>query len=178
MTGSPERLRKGKAAPEIKDHDFEKIMRFCAFRPRHRFEVDKKMQEMGLCESIRKKYLTRLIKAGLVQDEVFLESYILGKLRKNRWGQNKIAHQLKLQGFSSQIVSRALKKFINPEEYEQVARMVLTLRHRYFVKKGFTPQEMQSRCFNYMQAKGFEKDLILRLCKEVLRSEPVLRVSE
>lgn len=178
MTGSPERFRKGKVASEVKDHDFEKIMRYCAFRPRHRFEVDRKMQEMGLCESIRKKYLARLMKAGLVQDEVFLESYILGKLRKNRWGRNKIAHQLKLQGFSSQIVSRALKKFINPEEYEQVARIVLSLRHRYFLKKGFPPLEMQSRCFNYMQAKGFEKDLILRLCKEMFQGVPDLGLSE
>lgn len=172
MSGFPERLRKGKDAPEAKDHDFEKIMRFCAFRPRHRFEVDARMQEMGLCESIRKKYLTRLVKAGLVQDEVFLESYILGKLRKNRWGQHKIAHQLKLQGFSPQVVNRALKKYIDPEEYYQVARTVLTIRYRYFLKKGFSPQEMQSRCFNYMQAKGFEKDLILRLCNELLQGAP------
>jgi regulatory protein len=174
MTGSAERRRTGKATSEVKDHDFEKIMRFCAFRPRHRYEVDKKMQEMGLCESIRKKYLTRLIKAGLVQDDVFLESYILGKLRKNRWGQNKIAHQLKLLGFHPQIVNRALKKYIDPEEYYQVARTVLSLRYRFFVKKGYSGQEMQFRCFNYMQAKGFEKDLIVRLCKELIRNETAL----
>lgn len=169
MSGSAPKNRQGKRTSDVKDHDFEKIMRYCAFRPRNRFEVDKKMQEMGLCESIRKKYLTRLLKSQMVQDEVYLESFILGKLRKNRWGRQKIAYQLRLQGFSGQIISRALRKYVDPAEYETIASRLLMMRQRFFKQKDFTPAEAEVRCLNYMISKGFEKELIQKLCKEVVQ---------
>ncbi|MCS6980177.1 MAG: RecX family transcriptional regulator [Flavobacteriales bacterium] len=166
MTSGRGKSRNSASESSTRDYDFEKILRFCNFRPRHRYEVEKKMVEMGLCESIRKKYLRRLEKDGLLQDDVFLEAYILGKLRNNRWGRLKIAYQLKQQGFSSQVINKAFKKYIDPEEYLQVARTLCRMRYHFFLKKKFAPGEISLKCINYLVGKGFEMEVCKAVCQE------------
>ncbi|MCS6981882.1 MAG: RecX family transcriptional regulator [Flavobacteriales bacterium] len=163
------RRRNAASEPKPQDHDFNKVLRFCAFRPRNRFEVEKKMVQMGLCESIRKKYMAKLLKEKIIQDEEYLRAYIRGKVFKNRWGRLKIAHQLRQEGFSPRTVAKAFRENVEEEEYEQVARLVLNMRKKYLMSKGFDAEDLRIRCFNYMIAKGYEPSLVERLCCELRR---------
>lgn len=163
------RRRNSTSEPNPQDHDFNKVLRFCAFRPRNRFEVEKKMLQMGLCESIRKKYLAKLLKNKVIQDEEYLRAYIRGKVFKNRWGRVKITLHLRQEGFSPQAVAKAFRANVELQEYEQVARLVLNLRKKYLMSKGYDAEDLRVRCFNYMIAKGFEPSLVERLCCELQR---------
>jgi len=169
---SSAKSRKGlSGASSVKDYDFEKVVKYCSFRPRNRFELDRKMIQMGLCASIRKRYLSQLKKMGLIQDDEYLKSYINGKVRINHWGKIKITHYLKKEGFSVQSIKTAISKFLNPEDYEKAATTALKQRYRFFSKKGYSASEIKLRCTNYLISKGFEESLARSLCHSIIQPE-------
>jgi len=130
---------------------------FCAYRERNRRDVQKKLQEIAVSDSLAEVIIDELEEENFFNEERFARSFSGGKFRVNKWGRHKIRMALKHQGISEHFITLGLEE-IDPEEY---LNLIINLaRKKSLSEKETHPLKRKHKLMRYLMGKGFETDLI------------------
>jgi regulatory protein len=135
---------------------------FCVYQERSQKEVRYKLVEWGMRGDELEEIITELIINNFLNEERFAKSYASGKFNIKHWGRVKIKQGLKLKGVPDKILQKAIYS-IDDDDY------LLTIE-KLAVKKAESlgendPFKRKNKLMSYLQAKGFETDLILLVLK-------------
>jgi regulatory protein len=135
---------------------------FCVYQERSQKEVRYKLVEWGMRSDELEEIITDLIINNFLNEERFAKSYASGKFNIKHWGRIKIKQGLKLKGVPDKILQKAIYS-IDDDDY------LLTIE-KLAVKKAESlgendPFKRKNKLMSYLQAKGFETDLILLVLK-------------
>ena len=86
----------------------QKIYRYCAYQERSHQEVKTKLYSFGLTTDEGDEIISRLITEGFLNEERFAKAFSGGKFRMQKWGRNKIIHQLESKGLTQNCIRRGL----------------------------------------------------------------------
>ena len=135
----------------------EKIKKYCLYQPRCHYEIEQKLEEFYLIDQAKEKILIELISQGYLNEQLFVESFVRGKITYKKWGKQKIISELKRKKISDKLIEIALKE-VNFEHYYE---NMVSLASKYG-KNTNKLNDYQSRykVFRYLAQKGYETELI------------------
>ena len=102
-----------------------------------------------------KNLLDELVKKNWQSDIRFTEQFIFSK--KNKYGLRKVAHELKLRGVDSRLISEELSS-VKSEEF-LLAKKIWSKKYNHLPESI----EEKTKQIRFLQSRGIELDLILKI---------------
>lgn len=142
---------------------WNKILHYCAYRERSENEILKKLKEWGIKEKkMQNEYLQSLKESGIVSDRKYIEAFVRGKIRMNKWGPQKIIFELNKKGFKNQEIEKNIKLF----EAEIKENCLNILRSDKF-KKLLSDETNEVKIKRYLYGKGYSPEMIINCLQEI-----------
>jgi len=135
---------------------------FCVYQERSQKEVRYKLVEWGMRGDELEEIITELILSNFLNEERFAKTYASGKFNIKHWGRIKIKQGLKLKGVPDKILQKAIYS-IDDDDYLQTIERLATKKADSLNEND--PFKRKNKLMSYLQAKGFETDLILLVLK-------------
>ena len=135
----------------------QRMARYCAFRERCECEVRAKLADLGVLNQQADDFVRKLKAENFIDDQRFLESFVRGKFRNNKWGRNRIKLELQQRGFSDADISDSFE-FIPEEEYISLLKELLLDKFNHVHEPDIYVK--RSKVAAYVIRKGFEPDLV------------------
>ncbi|GAA4199556.1 regulatory protein RecX [Pedobacter jeongneungensis] len=135
---------------------------FCVYQERSQKEVRYKLVEWGMRGDELEETITDLIINNFLNEERFAKSYASGKFNIKHWGRVKIKQGLKLKGVPDKILQKAIYS-IDDDDYLQTIEKLALKKAESLGEND--PFKRKNKLMSYLQAKGFETDLILLVLK-------------
>lgn len=147
-----------------KKNEFKAVLHraadYCSRMERSSGQVRKKMKEWEVPDSWVLKILDMLLEQKFVDDARYATFFAREKFRLNRWGRVKIAHALRQNGITEELIQAALEEIDEDAYYETCIELLkgksATLKDKnQYVRKG--------KLLRFASARGFETELIYRI---------------
>jgi len=135
---------------------------FCVYQERSQKEVRYKLVEWGMRGDELEEIITDLIINNFLNEERFAKHYASGKFNIKHWGRIKIKQGLKLKGVPDKILQKAIYS-IDEDDYLQTIEKLAIKKAQSLGESD--PFKRKNKLMSYLQAKGFETDLILLVLK-------------
>ncbi len=135
---------------------------FCVYQERSQKEVRYKLVEWGMRGDELEEIITELIINNFLNEERFAKHYASGKFNIKHWGRIKIKQGLKLKGVPDKILQKAIYS-IDEDDYLQTIEKLAVKKAESLGEND--PFKRKNKLMSYLQAKGFETDLILVVLK-------------
>jgi regulatory protein len=142
----------------------EKMMSWCAYQERSQFETRMKLGEYGLKGDDAETIIAKLIQENFLNEERFAMTFARGKFSIKKWGKIKIKIELKSRKVSDYCINKALQQ-INENDYIRTLEKVIDQKKRLLKETNKILRNY--KLFQHATAKGFEKDLIADVLKEL-----------
>ncbi|MBB6240202.1 regulatory protein [Pedobacter sp. AK013] len=139
-----------------------KAERFCVYQERSQKEVRYKLVEWGIRGDELEEIISELILNNFLNEERFAKSYASGKFNIKHWGRVKIKQGLKLKGVPDKILQKAIYSIDDDDYIQTIEKLALKKA------EGLNENDLfkrKNKLMSYLQAKGFETDLILLVLK-------------
>lgn len=135
---------------------------FCVYQERSQKEVRYKLVEWGMRGDELEEIITDLIINNFLNEERFAKSYASGKFNIKHWGRVKIKQGLKLKGVPDKILQKAIYSIDEDDYLQTIEKLAVKKAESLAENDAF---KRKNKLMNYLQAKGFETDLILLVLK-------------
>ncbi|SFA40332.1 regulatory protein [Pedobacter suwonensis] len=157
-------MKSGKEEAVILDKKqaLAKAESFCVYQERSQKEVRYKLVEWGIRGDELEEIITELIINNFLNEERFAKHYASGKFNIKHWGRIKIKQGLKLKGVPDKILQKAIYS-IDEDDYLQTIEKLAVKKVQSLGESD--PFKRKNKLMSYLQAKGFETDLILLVLK-------------
>lgn len=145
----------------------EKIRAFCLYRDRSQQECRDKLYSYGLNSDTIEILLSELIQERFVDEERFARAFVRGKYSIKKWGRYKIKQALYPHSLSDYVLKKAFTE-IDPEKYW--LNLMQVCEKRWPLTKGKDEYLRKQKLRAYLQARGYEADLVQEAMREFFDS--------
>ena len=83
----------------------QKAQRFCVFQERSIYQTEQKLRTWGANEKTISKVLEHLKDNDFLNQNRFIESFVSGKLKYNKWGKIKIIVELRAHQITDELIN-------------------------------------------------------------------------
>lgn len=127
------------------------------------FEIEKILKDNGFSGNTIEKVINFLNEYGILNDELYVKSYVSDKHNISRWAKNKIRYSLKAKKVSDILIETYIDKISDDEEYEKA--------YNFAIKKARDDFSMENKqkVYRYLAGKGFEFDIINKVVGELFK---------
>jgi regulatory protein len=153
MRNSPKNLNRELSEKEITN----KLYKYCAYQERAVSDVSKQLERYNVKERSKKMIIDKLIEEGFLNEERYAKTYMLSKLRYNKWGKIKIIHGLKEKSIDSNIIHKVIDTISEKEYIEIIAHLIAKKKILLQEKDIYVKKNKLARFLIY---KGFESTIV------------------
>lgn len=127
------------------------------------FEIEKILKDNNFSNESIQKTIDFLNEYGILNDELFVKSYVSDKHNISKWAKNKIRYSLKAKKISDELIEKYLEIINDEQEYEKAYNFALKK-----AKNTFNIENKQ-KVYRYLAGKGFEFDIINKVVGEIFK---------
>lgn len=135
---------------------------FCVYQERSQKELRSKLLDLGMRGDELEEIITDLILNNFLNEERFALNYASGKFNIKNWGRIKIKQGLKLKGVPDKLLQKAIYS-LDEDDYLHTLEKLAVKKAESLSEND--PFKRKMKLMSYLQAKGFETDLILLVLK-------------
>lgn len=143
----------------------QKIKHYCSFQERYIREVEDKLKDWAVAKRKIPSIIRQLQKENYLDENRFVNAFVSGKFRNNKWGRMKIEFELSRRGIHEPLISDSIATCIDEEEYLQ------TLEHLILSKqKEINPEKVlnvRDKILNFVTGKGYETPLVIDMMNKL-----------
>ena len=143
----------------------KKIEHFCAYQERCHYDVNNKLNKLGVYGDQVDEYICYLIDENFLSETRYSKSYVRGKFNNNNWGRIKIIKELKSRNISEWNINNALEKIDNTE-YEKKLNKICEKQIKQTSGSSF---EVRNKIIRRLTQKGWEADLIFKCLNRLVK---------
>lgn len=127
------------------------------------FEVEKILKENDFSSDSIEKTIDFLNDYGILNDELYVKSYVSDKHNIARWAKNKISYSLKAKKINEDLINTYLDQISDEDEYENA--------YNFAVKKARNDFSIENKqkIYRYLSGKGFDFDIINKVVGELFK---------
>lgn len=127
------------------------------------FEVEKILKENNFSSDSIEKTIDFLNDYGILNDELYVKSYVSDKHNIARWTKNKISYSLKAKKINEDLINTYLDQISDEDEYENA--------YNFAVKKARNDFSIENKqkVYRYLSGKGFDFDIINKVVGELFK---------
>lgn len=136
---------------------------------RSRKEMKDYLESQGAEEKDVDKILKSLEEKGLINDQLFCESFVSDKFYLSHFGPLKIKKELEDRWIDEEIITKCITKLSPEEIYDSLYKMIakkISLDHKH------AGSVLRQKILSYFLEKGFEGEMIHTIFDELYKEEP------
>lgn len=127
--------------------------------------------EEEISDLTQNQVVERLKRKGIVNDEIFAQSWVEARRRSKKLGPRALRTELVQKGINREIIVRVLSSGFRVQSDERLAREALEKKLRLW--KNLPPLEFKKKATDFLLRKGFGYSLV----KVVVDSSTLLRIN-
>jgi regulatory protein len=139
-----------------------KLEAYCAYQERCFSEIKSKLVSLGAEENQCKLIIDHLSKTNFFNQKRFVEAFVIGKLRSNKWGRIKIKSALIQKQIEKELINQSLYSFIDSDEYNETLKYLFERKSNELANES-DKWKKKEKIVRFLSSKGFEYDLIMDL---------------
>ncbi len=145
-----------------------RLLRLLDFRPRSRFEAEVILRREGYALPVIETALAEIERLGYINDACFCNEYAYSRFHRG-YGPHRIRLELKQKRVAASLVEEVLATIFDGSVETDRARSLLVKK----LSPGYDPADraMRRRCANFLQRRGFGKEVIRFLLPEYFHGE-------
>lgn len=128
----------------------QKLQHYCAYQERSPFEVERKLQQIGLPRDRHEEVVAQLMEDNFLDEYRFTEAYTRGKLNQKQWAPRRIRMGLQEHRIPRVTIDRILR---------QVDQGVVDANALYLVERWFESKSKE-KLTAALQRRGYDFELI------------------
>lgn len=128
----------------------QKLQRYCAYQERSPFEVERKLQKIGLPRDRHEEVIAQLMEDSFLDEYRFTEAYTRGKLNQKQWAPRRIHIGLQEHRIPRVTIDRVLR---------QIEQRVVDANALYLVERWFDSKSKE-KLTAALQRRGYDFELI------------------
>ena len=128
----------------------QKLQRYCAYQERSPFEVERKLQQIGLPRERHEEVIAQLMEDSFLDEYRFKEAYTRGKLNQKQWAPRRIRMGLQEHRIPRVTIDRILK---------QIDQRIVDANALYLVERWFESKSKE-KLTAALQRRGYDFELI------------------
>lgn len=140
-------------------HIKQRALSFLARRFHSERELLIKLKTKAYEERLIKIVLNDLREKSFIDDQVFANHFIEEKLKKKRWGKNKIRAALFSKGVSSSIIDDVLQSFNSEEDQNEVAFSLAKKKFENLKLRETDSKKLKQNIISFLLSRGFDYEV-------------------
>ena len=140
-------------------HIKQRALSFLARRFHSEKELLIKLKTKAYEERLIKIVLNDLREKSFIDDQVFANHFIEEKLKKKRWGKNKIRAALFSKGVSSSIIDDVLQSFNSEEDQNEVAFSLAKKKFENLKLRETDSKKLKQKIISFLLSRGFDYEV-------------------
>jgi len=140
---------------------YQRAIKYIGFRERSEYEVRQYLRKLKLSDQTSDAILTRLVHAGLINDQRFAQMWVDNRAEHHPRSQRALAFELRQHGISDKTIEATLDSF-NEEENAYKAAKKQSLKYL-----GLEWRDFRNRIFTYLARNGFNSEVITPIINKV-----------
>ena len=130
-----------------------------------------KLKQKSYEERLIKLVLNELKEKSFIDDQVFANHFIEEKLKKKRWGKNKIRAALFSKGVSASIIDEVLKSFDSEEDQNEAAIGLVKKKYENLKKRETDNRKLKQKLIAFLLSRGFEYEISVEVVSKIIKQD-------
>ena len=130
-----------------------------------------KLKQKSYEERLIKLVLNELREKSFIDDQVFANHFIEEKLKKKRWGKNKIRAALFSKGVSASIIDEVLKSFDSEEDQNEAALSLVKKKYENLKKRETDNRKLKQKLVAFLLSRGFEYEISVEVVSKIIKQD-------
>ncbi len=148
----------------------QRALSFLSRRFHSEKELYLKLKTKSYDERLIKEVIQDLVSRNFIDDRNFAFHFIEEKLKKKKWGTNKIRSALYVKGISGEIIDEELKKIDNTPGLNETIREIATKKINQLKNRNTDEKKIFQKVIQFLISRGFDyessKDVSNKLIKQ------------
>lgn len=146
----------------------QRLETFCAYQERSPEQVKQKLLKLGANKEQVLLVTKHLTQADFLDPLRFARVYARSKFAGRKWGKEKIAMHLHMQGIPQECVVQALEEII-PEVYDHTLAQLA--QKKWETAKGHNLWDKKAKVMRYLVQKGYALDVVYKALDALTQEE-------
>ena len=130
-----------------------------------------KLKQKSYEERLIKLVLNELREKSFIDDQVFANHFIEEKLKRKRWGTNKIRAALFNKGVSVSIIDEVLKSFDSEEDQNEAALSLVKKKYENLKKRETDNRKLKQKLIAFLLSRGFEYEISVEVVSKIIKQD-------
>ena len=130
-----------------------------------------KLKQKSYEERLIKLVLNELREKSFIDDQVFANHFIEEKLKRKRWGTNKIRAALFSKGISASIIDEVLKSFDSEEDQNEAAIGLVQKKYENLKKRETDNRKLKQKLIAFLLSRGFEYEISVEVVSKIIKQD-------
>lgn len=152
-------------------HIKQKALSFLARRFHSERELFIKLKSKSYEERLIKIVLNELREKSFINDQVFANHFIEEKLKKKRWGKNKIKAALFSKGVSASIIDEVLKSFDSEIDQNEAALGLAQKKLEKLKLRESDDRKLKQKLISFLLSRGFDYEVSSEVVNKIIKSD-------
>lgn len=158
---------------EEENNALNDALNFLSYRQRSEKEVYDSLKRKGYAEENIERVILSCKDKNYINDKNFAEAFMRDKVNLNKFGPERIKHELRLKGVSRNIINEVID-FDRSDQYELAKEIADKKIYSY---RNDDKKAIYRKMSGFLQRRGFSYDIISKVVKEILNQIDMERES-
>lgn len=149
----------------------QRAISFLARRFHSERELLLKLKTKSYEERLIKIVLQNLKDHSFIDDKNFASHFIEEKLKRKKWGMNKIKSALYTKGVSSKIIDELLKEFDNTENNLESITEIAAKKINQLRKRNVDEKKLYQKVITFLLSRGFDYETSSEVCRKIIKQD-------
>lgn len=152
-------------------HIKQRALSFLGRRFHSERELLQKLKSKSYEERLIKIVLQNLKDQSFIDDKNFASHFIEEKLKRKKWGMNKIKSALYTKGVSSKIIDELLKEFDNTENNLESITEIAAKKINQLRKRNVDEKKLYQKVITFLLSRGFDYETSGEVCRKIIKQD-------
>jgi regulatory protein len=152
-------------------HIKQRALSFLGRRFHSERELLQKLKSKSYEERLIKIVLQNLKDQSFIDDKNFASHFIEEKLKRKKWGMNKIKSALYTKGVSSKIIDELLKEFDNTENNLESISEIVAKKINQLRKRNIDEKKLYQKVITFLLSRGFDYETSSEVCRNMIKQD-------
>lgn len=149
----------------------QRALSFLSRRFHSEKELYLKLKTKSYDEHLIKEVIQDLVSRNFIDDRNFAFHFIEEKLKKRKWGANKIRSALYVKGISGEIIDEELKKIDNTPGLNETIREIATKKINQLKNRNTDEKKIFQKVIQFLISRGFDYESSKDVCNKLIKQD-------
>ncbi len=149
----------------------QRALSFLSRRFHSEKELYLKLKTKSYDERLIKEVIQDLVSRNFIDDRNFTFHFIEEKLKKRKWGANKIRSALYVKGISGEIIDGELKKIDNTPGLNETIREIATKKINQLKNRNTDEKKIFQKVIQFLISRGFDYESSKDVCNKLIKQD-------